>query len=199
VSTVVVNTVGNLSAVNIPAGSFGVVSTGNLNAMDILAGSLNAMDTRAGSSAAANIPAASTVGASMVNVEGMASIETERERQRYMLARSSPAAMPESCLGDFGLLVSACHENARLTVGSAWCRRRRTVAVDNIVDNLHNPLLQISIFLNEERRSAKFPLTSKLSQSISATVASWATRIEPWFTSPTTQLASSTRFIARLS
>ena len=33
VSTVVVNTVGNLSAVNIPAGSFGVVSTGNLNAM----------------------------------------------------------------------------------------------------------------------------------------------------------------------
>src|SRR5712671_1980392 len=77
VSTVVVNTVGNLSAVNIPAGSFGVVSTGNLNAMDILAGSLNAMDTRAGSSAAANIPAASTVGASMVNVEGMASIATE--------------------------------------------------------------------------------------------------------------------------
>ena len=58
VSTVVVNTVGNLSAVNIPAGSFGVVSTGNLNAMDTLAGSLNAMDTRAGSSAAANIPAA---------------------------------------------------------------------------------------------------------------------------------------------
>src|SRR6266404_9963276 len=57
VSTVVVNTVGNLSAVNIPAGSFGVVSTGNLNAMDILVGSLNAMDIRAGSSAAANIPA----------------------------------------------------------------------------------------------------------------------------------------------
>jgi hypothetical protein len=77
VSTVVVNTVGNLSAVNIPAGSFGVVSTGNLNAKDTLAGSLNAMDTRAGSSAAANIPAASTVGASMVNVEGMASIATE--------------------------------------------------------------------------------------------------------------------------
>ena len=107
VSTVVVNTVGNLSAVNIPAGSFGVVSTGNLNAMDILVGSLNAMDIRAGSSAAANIPAVNTVGASMVNVEGMASIATERERQRYTLARSSPAAMPESCLGDFGLLVSA--------------------------------------------------------------------------------------------
>jgi hypothetical protein len=106
VSTVVVNTVGNLSAVNIPAGSFGVVSTGNLNAMDILAGSLNAMDTRAGSSAAANIPAASTVGASMVNVEGMASIATERERQRYTLARSSPAAMPESRLGDFGRPMS---------------------------------------------------------------------------------------------
>src|SRR5258705_203652 len=126
VSTVVVNTVGNLSAVNIPAGSFGVVSTGNLNAMDILAGSLNAMDTRAGSSAGANIPAASTVGGGMGNGEGVASIETESERK---------------------------------------------------------PL----------------PLTSKLSQSISATVASWATRIEPWFTSPTTQLASSTRFIARLS
>src|SRR5258706_13243339 len=68
VSTVVVNTVGNLSAVNIPAGSFGVVSTGNLNAMD----------TRAGSSAAANIPAASTVGASMGRVGGMASIETRK-------------------------------------------------------------------------------------------------------------------------
>src|SRR6266853_1275437 len=109
VSTVVVNTVGNLSAVNIPAGSFGVVSTGNLNAMDI----------RAGSSAAANIPAASTVGASMVNVEGMASIATERERQRYTLARSSPAAMPESRLGDFGLLVSA--PNRTLT---PRCRER---------------------------------------------------------------------------
>src|SRR6266478_3548859 len=79
VSTVAVSTVGNLSAVNIPAGSFAV----------------------------ANIPAASTVGASMVNVEGMASIATERERQRYTLARSSPAAMPESRLGDSGLLVSA--------------------------------------------------------------------------------------------
>src|SRR6266436_2573397 len=97
-----------------------VVNTvGNLNAMDILAGSLNAMDTRAGSSAAANIPAASTVGASMVNVEGMASIETERERQRYTLARSSPAAMPESCLGDFGLLVSASNADRR---SPARCR-----------------------------------------------------------------------------
>src|SRR6266404_1947474 len=105
VSTVVVSTVGTLSAVNIPAESSVVVSTGNLNAPDIPAGSLvavstvgnlNAMDTRAGSSAAANIPAASTVGASLVNVEGMASIATERERQRYTLARTSPAAMPES-------------------------------------------------------------------------------------------------------
>ena len=53
VSTVVVNTVGNLSAVN-------------------------------------------TAEASMVNVEGMASIATELDRQCYTLARSSPAAMPES-------------------------------------------------------------------------------------------------------
>src|SRR5258708_16727912 len=94
VSTVVVNTVGNLSAVNIPAGSFGVVRTGNLNAMDILAGSLNAMDTRAGSSAAANIPAASTVGARKVNVEGMASIPAQRQLQRPTFAKSSPATIP---------------------------------------------------------------------------------------------------------
>jgi hypothetical protein len=105
----VVNTVGNSSAVNIPAGSFGVVSTENLNAMDILVGSLNAMDTRTGSSAAANIPAVNTVGASMVTVEGMASIATKRERQRYTLARSSPAAMPESCLGDCRAF-SACFQ-----------------------------------------------------------------------------------------
>jgi hypothetical protein len=73
------------------------VSTGNLNAMDILAGSLNAMDTRAGSSAAANIPAVSTVGASMVNVEGMASIATERERQRCAPCyKLSGTWMPES-------------------------------------------------------------------------------------------------------
>src|SRR5712671_4641243 len=109
VSTVVVNTVGNLSAVNIPAGSFGV----------ILVGSLNAMDIRAGSSAAANIPAVNTVGASMVNVEGMASIATERERQRYTLARSSPAAMQESCLGDFGLLVSASNRTLTRPMPSA--------------------------------------------------------------------------------
>jgi hypothetical protein len=78
---------------------------GNLNAVDILAGnlvavstvgSLNAMDTRAGSLVAANIPAVNTAEASMVNVEGMASIATELDRQRYTLARSSPAAMPES-------------------------------------------------------------------------------------------------------
>src|SRR5216684_8214987 len=125
VSTVVVNTVGNLSAANIPAGSFGVVSTGNLNAMDILVGSLNAMDIRAGSSAAANIPAASTVGASMVNVEGMASIATERERQRYTLARSSPAAMPESRLGDFGLFVSASNRTLTRPMPRALAMARR--------------------------------------------------------------------------
>src|SRR5258705_11119598 len=119
VSTVVVNTVGNLSAVNIPAGSFGVVSTGNLSAMDILGGSLTAMDTGAGSWAGANIPAESTVGASMVNVEGMASTATERERQRYTLARSSPAAMPESCLGDFGFLVSASNRTLTRPMPSA--------------------------------------------------------------------------------
>src|SRR5260370_18468288 len=65
------------------------------------------MDPGQGGWAGQNTTAASTVGASMVNVEGMASIATERERQRYTLARSSPAAMQESCLGDFGLLVSA--------------------------------------------------------------------------------------------
>jgi hypothetical protein len=87
VSTVVVNTVGNLNAVDILAGNLVAVST---------VGSLNAMDTRAGSLVAANIPAVNTAEASMVNVEGMASIATELDRQRYTLARSSPAAMPES-------------------------------------------------------------------------------------------------------
>src|SRR6266853_2020590 len=102
-----------------------VSTVGNLSAMDILAGNLNAMDTRAGSSAAANIPAASTVGASMVNVEGMASIATERERQRYTLARSSPAAMPESRLGDFGLLVSASNRTLTRPMPRALAMARR--------------------------------------------------------------------------
>src|SRR6267142_1035383 len=73
-----------------------------------------------GKLSAVNNPAASTVGASMVNVEGMASIATERERQRYTLARSSPAAMPESRLGDFGLLVSASNRTLTRRCRERW-------------------------------------------------------------------------------
>jgi hypothetical protein len=128
VSMVVASTVVTLNAVNIHVGNLVAVSTGNLNAMDILVGSLNAMDTRAGSSAAANIPAVNTVGTSMVTVEGMASIATKRERQRYALVGSSPAAMPESWLGDVGLLVSA----ALLPTGHSPARFRAHLAISKL-------------------------------------------------------------------
>ena len=86
VSMVVASTVVTLNAVNIPVGSLVAVSSiVNLRAVNVLAGSL-----------AANIPVGSTVAASTVNAAAVVTIATERERQRYTLARSSPAAMPES-------------------------------------------------------------------------------------------------------
>jgi len=91
-SMVVVSTLGNLNIVDTPAGSFDVASTGNSNAADIpagnlvavsTAGNLNAVSTPVGSLVAADIVARSTVAVDMVNVAAMASIATERERQRY--------------------------------------------------------------------------------------------------------------------
>src|SRR6266436_8982323 len=84
--------VGNLSDANIPVGSLVAVSTvGNLNAVNIPVGSL----------VAANIPAGSTVAASIVNVVAMASIATERERQRWALCQQTlrhGTPVPESRL-----------------------------------------------------------------------------------------------------
>src|SRR6266436_1655938 len=73
-SMVVVSTLGNLNIVDIPAGNLVAVS---------IAGNLNAVSTPVGSLVAANIVARSTVAVDMVNVAAMASIATERERQRY--------------------------------------------------------------------------------------------------------------------
>ncbi len=87
---VVASPVVTLNAVNIHVGNLDAVSTvGNLRAVNVLAGSL----------VAADIPVGSMVAASTANAAAMVTIATERERQRYTFARSSPAAMPESCLG----------------------------------------------------------------------------------------------------
>ena len=75
-SLVAVSTVASLSVVNIPAANLVAVSTvGNLRAVNVPAGSL----------VAANIPVGSIVAASTVNAAAMASIATERERQRHAL------------------------------------------------------------------------------------------------------------------
>src|SRR6266478_6620377 len=91
-SMVAVSTIGTLNAENTSVGSLVAVSTvGNLNAVNIPVGSL----------VAANIPAGSTVAASIVNVVAMASIATERERQRWALCQQTlrhGTPVPESRL-----------------------------------------------------------------------------------------------------
>src|SRR5260370_39497183 len=83
VSMVVASTVASLSVVNIPVGNLVAVNTvGNLRAVNVLAGSL----------VAANIRVSSIVAASTVSAPAMASIATERERQRYALQLSGTRA-----------------------------------------------------------------------------------------------------------
>src|SRR5258708_35471575 len=83
VSMVVASTVASLSVVNIPVGNLRAVNTvGNLRAVNVLAGSL----------VAANIRVRSIVAASTGSAAAMASIATERERQRISLQLSGPHA-----------------------------------------------------------------------------------------------------------
>src|SRR5258708_29190060 len=100
VSMVVASTVASLSVVNIPVGNLRAVNTvGNLRAVNVLAGSL----------VAANIRVRSIVAASTVSAAAMASIATQRERQRYALQLSGTPA--RSCLaGRRGL---QCRPQAR--------------------------------------------------------------------------------------
>jgi hypothetical protein len=94
VNMVAVSTVVTLNAVNIHVGNLVTVSTvGNLRAVNVLAGSL----------VAANIPVGSIVAASTVNAAAMASIATERERQRYTSLSGSHAGEPFKRLRTFSV------------------------------------------------------------------------------------------------
>src|SRR5258708_248277 len=114
VSMVVASTVVTLNAVNIHVGNLVAVSTvGNLRAVNVLAGSL----------VAANIPVGSMVAASTVNVEGMASIATERTAL-YVGKKLSGSHAGEP-VGRLRALVSASNRTLTRPMPRALAMARR--------------------------------------------------------------------------